>query len=364
VHNKILINTGFYLLLLFAFSITVYPTVAYALAGAIFLIWLLDLLIFRETDINELPLFYPILSFSAVLLMGGIVSSIYGHAMPYTYLALLSFFYFIIPGFVRSGEQRRMILWTFIAGAMLVAGLHLILWWATFTNITIRLKPLLTPSLFMVTMAFSFLLSFYTESPSIREKVFLTLVAAPLALVVILSGDKAAMLFMLIVIFLLAIFRDRTIFIPFGLAVLFIFSGAFGIDYYVEQDFTPSRYKELITYPIEQIRGNPETVLMSSFYGEAALTEERPFAASHSFFLDLIRIAGPPAILLLFWVLFERAREAYFKYRRSVTQQPRAYHLIALLTVIGAIVMNFYGPAFEYPSIILASWLVWGMSQI
>ncbi len=364
MHNKILINSGFYLLLLFAFSITVYPTAAYVLAGAIFLIWVLDLLIFRETDINELPLFYPILSFAAVLLAGGMVSLIYGHIFPYAYVALLSFFYFIVPGFVRSGEQRRMVLWTFIAGAMLVTGLHLILWWATFTNITMRLKPLSTPSLFMVTMAFSFLLSFYAESRSIREKVFLAMVSIPFALVVILSGDKTAMLFILIVIILIAIFRDRSIFIPLGLAILFILSGAFGIDYYIEQDFMPSTFKEFIMHPIEQIKSSPETVLATSFYGEAALPNESSAAAGQSFFLDLIRFAGPPAILLLFWVLFEKAREAYFKHRRSVEQQPRAYHLISLLTVIAAVVMNFYGPAFEYPSIILASWLIWGMSQI
>jgi hypothetical protein len=365
MHNKILTNTGFYLLLLFAFLVTVYPVVSYGLAAAIVLIWLLDVLIFKETDIVDLPLFYPLISFASVIVLGWALSLIFKHEFPYIFLAILSLFYFIVPGFVRSAEQRRMILWTFIAGAMLVASLHLIFWWATFTNVTMRLRPLPEPSLFMVALAFAFILAYYAESHSIHEKIFLSLVAFPLALVVVLSADKTAILFLLAIVLIAAIFYDRTIFIPFAVAMFFMLSGAFGIDYFVEQNLIPIQYKEFLSQPFTELSINHKAVLVSSFYGQATTSgnyTEVPHSG-HSYFAELIKQAGPPAILLLFWILFERAREAYFKHRRSTKHQPRAYHLIALLTIIALIVMNTYDSVFNYPSIVLASWLILGMSE-
>ncbi|HBC46187.1 MAG TPA: hypothetical protein DCZ43_04005 [candidate division Zixibacteria bacterium] len=366
MHNKILIKAGFYLLLLFAFAVTVYPLASYIIAGLVFLIWFLDMLIFRETDISELPLFYPLLGFSLVLGSGWIVARICNHNFPYFYIGLLSLYYLIVPGFVRTGEQRRMILWTFIAGAMLVTGLHLIHWWGTFTNITMHLPPLPEPSMFMVCLAFAFLLALYVESPYLREKIFLALVAIPLVLVVILSGDKSVVIYILIVVLLLALMRDRTIFIPFGLALLFILSGALGIDYYLERDLAPATYKEFIYRPIQEIQANQETVLKASFYGQAAANtaQNEKQERSRSFFIELIKSAGPTTILLFFWALFERAREAYIKHKRTTSPQPRAYHLIALITIVAIIVMNIYGSVFEYPSIILATWLILGMSEV
>jgi hypothetical protein len=366
MHNKILTNTGFYLLLLFTFSVTVYPVASYVLAAAIVLIWLLDLLIFKETDIVDLPLFYPLISFTVVIVLGWVLSVIFKHDFPYIFMAVLSLFYFIIPGFVRSVEQRRMILWTFIAGAMLVASLHLIFWWATFTNITIRLRPLPQPSLFMVALAFAFIVSYYAESDSIREKIFLSLVAFPLALVVVLSADKATIFFLLVIIFIVGVLYDRTIFIPFAVAMFFLLSGAFGIDYFIQQNLLPINYKEFLSQPLIEIENNHQAVLVSSFYGQVPTAEINSVIPhkGHSFFASLIEQAGPPAILLLFWVLFERAREAYFKHRRSTKHQPRAYHLIALLTVLAIIIMNTYGAVFQFPSIVLATWLILGMSEI
>jgi hypothetical protein len=366
MHNKILINAGFYLLLLFAFSVTVYPLISYALATAIVLIWLLDILIFKETDIFELPLFYPLISLTALLTFGWILAKIYHHEFPYIYAALLSLFYFIVPGFVRTAEQRRMILWTFIAGAMLVAGLHLIVWWATFTNVTMRLRPLSEPSIFMVALAFAFLLSYYAESKSIKEKLFLVLVSFPLALVIILSVAKAEILFLLVIVIVVGIFYDRTAFVPFGIAMFFLLSGVFGIDYFIEQNLMLSQYKEFAYRPIIEIKENPKAILVSSFYGQAASIDNKSYdpALNRSFFAKLIEHAGPPSILLLFWILFERAREAYFKHRRTTIHQPRTYHLIALLTIIAIIVLNTYGSVFNFPSIILATWLILGMSEV
>jgi hypothetical protein len=366
MHNKILMNASFYLLLIFAFSVSIYPPISYFLAAAIFMIWLLDILIFKETEIFDLPLFYPLMAFVIFMILASVLAAIYGHPFPLIHVALLSLFYMIVPGIVATIEQRRMVIWTFIAGAMLIGGLHLILWWGTFTNFTHRLLPLAEPSLFMVTLAFSFLLALYAESTSAREKVFMALVALPPALVVVFSADKSAILFLLIAILLVGVLRDLTVFIPLAIAALFVFSGAFGIDYYFQRELAPESYEAFITRPIAEIRENNEAVLSPSFFGQA-ISYRVPFESSRtprSFLIDLLIKAGPPGLLIFLWVLFERAREAYFRRRRMTTWQPRAYHLIFLLTIVGVIVMNIYGAIFEFPAIILSCWLILGMTDI
>jgi hypothetical protein len=366
MHNKVLANAGFYLLLLFAFSVSVNQTIAYFLAAAISLIWLLDLLIFKETEIFDLPLFYPLIAFTVFMALGWIVASVYGHDFPFIYVALLSLFYMIVPGIVATVEQRRMVIWTFIAGAMLIAGLHLIYWWGNFKNFTQILLPLQEPSLFMVTLAFAFLLALYAESSSVREKIFMILVGLPLAAVVVFSADKSAILFLLIAVLVVAILRDLTVFVPLAVAGLFVFSGAFGIDYYLRQALPPAGYVDFISRPLVEISENQEAVLTPSFFGQSRSSPElsEPVEAGRSFFLNLLIKAGPPAVLIFLWILFERAREAYFRRRRMKTGQPRVYHLISLLTVVAAIVMNIYGAIFEFPAIILSCWLILGMTDI
>ncbi len=366
MHNKILMNASFYLLLIFAFSVSVYPLVSYFLAAAIFLIWFLDILIFKEAEMVDLPLFYPLIAFNVFMILAWIVAAVYGHPFPLIYVALLSLFYMIVPGIVATIEQRRMVIWTFIAGAMLIAGLHLIYWWGTFTNFTKTLLPLPEPSLFMAALAFAFLLALYAESTSVREKIFMALVALPLAVVVVFSADKSAILFMLIAILIVAILRDLTVFIPLIVAGIFVFSGAFGIDYYFQRELAPDSYKAFLTGPVDEIRENYEAVLGPSFFGRA-ISYETPTESDkgeRSFFLNLLIEAGPPALLIFLWILFERAREAYFRRRRMRTRQPRAYHLISLLTVAAVVVMNVYGAIFEFPAIILSCWLILGMTDI
>ncbi len=363
MHNKILTNAGFYLLLLFAFALSVYPPASFLLATAIFLIWMLDVLIFKETRISEMPLFYPLLAFALFMILEAILAAIYNHPMPYLYIALLSLFYFIVPGFVATVDKRRMVIWTFIAGAMLKASLQLIIWWATYANITLRLRPIEEPYLFMVTMAFAFMLAFYAESNLFKEKVFMAFVALPLALVIVLSADKSAILLFLATIVLVGVLRDSTVFIPCALAVFLLFSGVFGIDYYIQRDISFSEYKAFVALPFTELE--EKGVAVPAFFGQSASYEASsgPHASGNPYLLNLLRWAGPPAVLLFLWILFERAREAYYKRRRAVTQQARAYHMISFLTIAAIIIMNLFGSAFEYPSIVLACWLILGMSE-
>ncbi len=363
MHNKVLTNAGFYLLLLFAFALSVYPPASFILAMAIFLIWMLDVLIFKETRISEMPLFYPLLAFALFMILASILAAIYNHPMPYLYIALLSLFYFIVPGFVVTVDQRRMVIWTFIAGAMLKASLQLIVWWATYANVTLRLRPLQEPTLFMVALAFSFMLAFYAESTVFREKVFMAFVALPLALVIVLSADKSAILLFLATIILVGVLRDPTVFIPCALAVFLLFSGVFGIDYYIQRDISFNDYKTFVTLPFTELKDNGITA--PAFYGQAVSFENIPASTSRGnpYLINLLRWVGPPAVLLLLWTLFERAREAYYKRRRALTQQARAYHMISFLTIAAIIIMNLFGSAFEYPSIVLSCWFILGMSE-
>ncbi len=292
MHNKILINAGFYLMLLFSFSVTVYPVAAYFLALGIFLIWLLDVIIFRDPGISAQPLFFPILGFNVFIIVAWFLHWVYGAEFQLAYVGLLSMFYFIVPGFVITGEQRRMILWTFIAGAMLMGVFHLIMWWATFSSPTIMFSPLATPLSFAVILAFCVVTAFYAESLRLKDKLFYFLVSIPLFLVIIFSDDKSAMMILILALLAVGVFVERTIFIPVALALVIFFSGILDVRYLVERNVSFSEYAEFAKSPAEELSENKDIVIETSFFGSSLYEPAFNDVGSEnndSFFMTLIR---------------------------------------------------------------------------
>jgi hypothetical protein len=363
MHNKILINIGFYILLLFAFMIPIHAIAAYVLAALIFLVWFVDALIFKELGMSDKQLYYPLISFDIFLILGWIVAALYGREFPLVYVGFLALIYFIVPGFITTVEQRRMVIWTFLAGTMLMVGLHLIEWWrstSTSANINLHItQPLLT----FISMAFAILIALYAESRDYKEKLFLALVTLPLAMIMFLSGDKAILVAMLAIVFIAAVIRDRMLLIPFLFLILIMFTEAFEVKYYLQKSMGSGDMELFIRQLPDTFDKNLNKILDVEFYGDAAA--DQPLADSTgTFFLDFLLKAGPPAILFLFWILLERAREAFFKNRRLSAEESHPYHLAVFLTICALIVLNFYDQPFLYPQIILASWMLWGMSEI
>jgi hypothetical protein len=154
MYNKISNNVGFYFLLLFALTITVLPALSYLLAVAITLIWLLDVLIFRDIELIGQPLFFPIIGFAVFSIIVLTISEICGGIYSLAFVGPLLMFSLIMPGFVISGEKRKMILWSFIAGVVLASGLDIISWWGETSGFAAAAYHPGLPLSFLVALAF------------------------------------------------------------------------------------------------------------------------------------------------------------------------------------------------------------------
>ena len=366
MYNKRLSNAGFYMLLLFAFLVTVWPQASYYLAIAIFLIWLSDSIIFRDVELVELPLFYPILAFNVVLILAWALSQLNGINFPYVGVGLLTLFYFIIPGFVMSGERRKMVLWSFIAGVVLVSGFHLITWWDNASGIKIATYWPGYPLMFQIALVLCILLAFFAEAEDLREKLFLGLVALPPTLTAILTLDKAVILVIILGILVVGIFRDRIILIPTAIAVLILFSGVFGISYEIEKKITPREYLEFVRSPLKEIQKNHKVIEQAQFFGDDADPTAAATASNveDSFFLMMLKDAGPPALIIFLWIIVEQARGSLSRQKKVLPREGRAHHLGVLLVLAAMIIMNLYSSAFEHGSAVLAVWMIVGMTEI
>ncbi len=189
MHNKLLINIGFYLLLIFAFSVSIFPPVAYAAAAGLMVLWMMDLLIFREPEFTDMPLYYPILGFLAIFLVSWIVARLYGSYNDFIYLALLSIFYFIVPGFVVTNEQRRMVLWTFAAGILLYSGTKLVIFWSSLTQPGRESIEIGNSHIALITLAVCVLIAFFAESRGLFERLFQAFVCLPLIILILAAKD-------------------------------------------------------------------------------------------------------------------------------------------------------------------------------
>ena len=366
MYNKRLGNAGFYLLLLFAFLVTVWPGASYYLAIAIFFIWLSDTIIFHDVELVELPLFYPILAFNVVLILAWALSQLNGINFPYVGVGLLALFYFIVPGFVMSGERRKMVLWSFIAGVVLVSGFHLITWWDNASGIRIATNGPGYPLMFQIALVFCILLAFFAETEDLREKLFLGLVALPPALTAFLTLDKAVILVIIFGILMVGIFRDRIILIPTALAVLILFSGIFGISYDIEKRITPKQYLEFVLSPMNDILKNHKAIEQAKFFGLDANSTAATTASNvkDSFFLKLLKDAGAPALIIFMWIIVEQVGGSLSRQKKAKSREARAHHLGVLLVLAAIIIMNLYSSAFEYGSAVLATWMIVGMTEI
>jgi hypothetical protein len=66
----------------------------------------------------------------------------------------------------------------------------------------------------------------------------------------------------------------------------------------------------------------------------------------------------------LLWILIARAAESYTIRRKVSDVEARSYHMAVLLLIFVLFILNFYDDAFAYPQVILASWLIMGVSEI
>lgn len=361
-----LIKLGFYIILLFSLSVSIFPRHAYILAIAAFCIWLLNLLIFRDTSWTSSSLFNPIAGFTAFSIIAWLIWWLLYGRSPAPCLAVFSPFYFVTKSFVRSPEKRKMIVWTFISGVILASGIDLFYRWGSLFDMSISPDFTAESLSFLMMLVFCIVMAYYAQTHNYSEKLFFGLISLPLAVLAVLAFDTAIIVILLLIFIGVGILKDKTVLIVVGLIMIIAFSGLFGISGRITESADAYGLIELARSPANAIEGNIDVISGAGFYGAGSNQSQMDVGAipDEPFLIALTRFSGPPSLILFVWIMIERARRDLARIRKISFIEAKAYHLASLLIVISVSVSGLYVSMPACSSTILALWLVLGMAEI
>lgn len=364
--SAILVRVGFYLILLFSLLVSVFPSFAYILAIAACGIWLLELLIFRDTSWVSSSLFNPIAGFAIFSVIAWLLSGLLRDQSPVPCMAVFSPFYFVARSFVQSPEKRKMIVWTFISGVVLASGIDLFYRWGGLFELDISVDLAARPLSFLMMLVFCVVIAYYAQAHDYAEKLFFGFVSLPIVVLAALAFDRAIMVILLLIFLGVGILKDRTVLIVVGLIVVVIFSGLFGIRSRIAESIDTGDLIEIAGSPVNVIERNYGMISNTGFYGGGTdrLRKEAGSISDEPFFITLIRYSGPASLILFFWIMIERARHDLARIRKVSFAEAKAYHLASFLIVIAVSVSSLYVSAPGCTSAILALWMLLGMAEI
>lgn len=363
--STIPVKIGFYLLLLFSFSVAVFPSLAYFLAAAAFVIWLLEIIIFRKSQWASSPLFYAIAGFVSFSVVAWAVSGVLFGSGSFPRAAVFLIFYFVAREFVPSPEKRKMVVWTLISGVVLASGIDLFHRWENLFDLG-YMEGSADPSLsFLMVLVFCLVIAYYAQAEKLPEKMFFGLITLPAAIVALFSFDWAVVLILLFIFLAVGIIKDRSVFVVLALAAVIVLTGLFGIKRYVVETIDTGRVLEFIGSPAGELKQEKQTISLVGFYGSwpGSMAKDGMERRGSSFLLSLLRNSGPLSIILFFWVLAEQARRDLIRIKKVQFREARAYHLASLLIVVAVFISSFYAPALICAPAILGLWLLLGMAE-
>ena len=353
-------NFGFYLILLTAFCVSVFPDVSYFLAIGAILVWLFQSFVFRETGFVSSILFYPIAGLAVFSFLVWILSAIYSVNNPMACVGISSLFYFVVFSFVSSREKRKMIIWTFFAGVILSV---IIAYLAAMSAMPdafpqdVILEERL-PALVIIGLCLA--IAYYVEAPGIRERVFFGLVSIPL-IIGILNVDYTIALTALLVLTAAGLVRYR----PILIAVLFItvlaISGFFGIKGDLGERYADGSLARELSAPWNRIDEYSLRLSETGFYGVQA---DETSMLTDPFFVSLARHGGPPMLLFFLWVIIELGRRDLTRLRKLPQKEEKAFHLAALLVIVILVIVNIYGSSLGCTPAMIGLWMFFGMAEI
>jgi len=360
MHNKHLMNAGYYLLLIFSFTVALFPSISYMAALLISVVWLVDLAIFKEPKFQNMPLFFPLMALSIFIAAAGVVSGFQGGHYRHLNLALLPLYYFVVPGFIITVEQRRMILWTFCGGILLHAGLRIIGWWGGLRNADMLAQPFLSFYIFVICI----MIALFAESRGIRERIFYLLTILPLLASSFLSYSVLLILVLFVTAVVLALVRQRWLLAPIAIAI--------GLALYASNDAGPgagggtllAQVKSTIILPFTAAKSDDSIITGARFFGAGNRLPVSGIYSGNSYFLDIIRSFGPPSFLLILYILVERGRESFFKRKKVTLAEEKTYHLAVLLVIAAIFATNLYDNAFNFSNVVLVAWMILGLSEV
>lgn len=356
---------GFYLLLLFSFSVAVFPRLSFFLAVAAFFVWVVDVMVFRKFGWISSPVFYPIAGFIAFSFVAFLISTVLYGLSWWPCFAVFSVLYFVVREFVPSVEKRKMIVWTFISGVVLTAGIDLFNRWGNLFHLGYVEGSSEASLSFLMVMVFCLVIAYYAQAEKFTEKIFFGLITLPVAVVAVFSFDLAVVAILLLIFLVVGIIKDRTVLVIFGLAVVIVLTGIFGAREYIVETIDSARIVEFVSSPLLEVKKEAEDFSGAGFYGvkREAQTDIAEEDIRGSFVFSLLRRSGPLSILFFFWILIEQARRDLLRIKKVSFRESRAYHLASLLIVAAVFVSGFYAPSLTCAPAILGLWLLLGMAE-
>jgi hypothetical protein len=359
--SKTFSKAGFYLILLFSFSISVFPAFAHVIAAAAFILWIVEQIIFRNFDWVKEDMFFPIAGFILFTFLGFLISRPDSFDLILPYTAYLALFYFVVQRFVSLSEKRKMVIWSFITGVVMSSGIKIIDALSSSNFEKSLAAPVSEDISFSMLIALAMALAFYSEGKMAREKLFFVFISIPLVAVAILSFNESLVLIALVLILIAGVMADRSLLLVLAIYLAFIITGVLEF----ENIFSISGLHQRLSLPVNEAVENYDIIKNVSFYGAhispAALSAEY---APKSYFLKLLINYGPPALILFGWIIVKQLQMDFVKFHKISFREMKAFHLGAVITIISFILLSFFGTVFESHSIILIFWMVLGMSEI
>ena len=357
--SKTFSKAGFYLILVFTFFAPFSPVIAQFAAVLAFGLWIIEQLIFRNTDWIQEEMFLPIAGFIGFTLLSYFIARLGASETSIHYTGYLAIFYFVVQRFVSFSEKRKMIIWSFIAGAFISSAVGVIMRFSGPTGITFIDSGSQKISYYIL-IVFAMLLGFYSESKILKEKLFYGLITMPLVIFAIISFDIHVILILLLLLAFIGIFKDHSAFLPFLFYSILIFSGFLVID----PVFSVSEAGNILKSTVVNFGDNLIAAKNISFFGLTdAVNIARIESRTDSFFLRLLITSGPPALLLFSWILTRQLKGDLVKIRKTTYIEMKSFHLGIALTIAAFIMLSLFGSIFHSSSAILVFWMILGMSE-
>ncbi len=359
--SKTFSRAGFYLILLFTFFASVSPAIAHIAAVLAFALWVVEQLIFRNTDWVRDEMFFPVAGFIIITLLAFIVSRVNSSATVLPYTGYLAIFYFVVQRFVSFSEKRKMIIWTFIAGVLLSSAIDSVMRFSSAGLERSLVNPASQKISFYILIVFAMILAFYAEGRNPKEKLFFGLISLPLAAIAVLSLNSYVILILLFLFIIIGVFKDRSVFLLLGANLVLFFSGIFEIG----SGISLPEIVNVLKAPIREFIVYGQTIENISFFGAIdGLNIAKIGFGPDSFFIKLLAAFGPPALLFFLWILFKQFRSDLVKFRKTLFREMKAFHLGVVLAIVSFVMLSLFGSIFESSSAVLVFWMILGMSEI
>jgi len=370
-------NIAYYLLLVYSFVLMLSIPLAEWLAVLMLIIWVAQTLAYRRREWLTYPLFLPIITMILYNILVLLVSGHDGRFGRVIEQLTLPLIYFIVPSIVVNSERRMRVIWLFIAGACLAAGIGVIRYLIGDVGRATSFTSECTTLAYFLAFAFVMTLAIYAYSTKTSEKIFLGLVTFPLVLGLILTMTRAAYLAAALSLAILGFLKERKLLLV-GTAIVVVACLVFPstrdkvaqrFDISNAQSFFSHR-EVLLDLGLDRARDMPFFGYGLNSFPEVVnvAAEERIRAKDimewHNMYLKALLDGGPLGLVILIWLFAAQTRVTLTRFRKTKDRDQKTFQLGILLLLLSLAVIGLFDTVLTIRIVAMLTWLLLGLSII